>query len=198
MARFRRKMTMGKVPVQHAGTVMSNAGFAQTPGSMVVLLTEAGARNVTGANQDITADRDTGSKCNVGDVVKFINLFIQCGPRIAATSVDEEDRTGWLEWAFVCCKETETLTPITTMGAQTLGVVCNNMYRNECLYSGAMPVGGSQPNAVSITLKIPKTKQIIRIGDQWRFITFFRPVDSASDRSDAVRLVRSFMYKGYQ
>ncbi len=189
-------MTMGKVAMQHAGTVVTNNGSGSVPHTQVVLLTEAGARNVTGANQDVTAERDTGNKCNVGDVCKYINLFIETGPR---TNIDlERDRIGWLEWAFVCVKETETTVPITTMGVQTLGVVCTNMFRNECIYTGMIPVGEKQANSLNISLKIPSTKSTIRIGDEWRFITWFRSVDAASTSIGANRIVKSFMYKGYQ
>lgn len=182
--------------MQHAGTLVSNVGAGSTPAEQVILKTEAGPRNVTGANQDVTAERDTGNKCNVGDVVKYVNLFLACGPRSATASVD--DRVGWLEWALVCCKETETNVPITTMGVQTLGVVCTNMFRNECIFTGAFPTGNAQANYIPISLKIPKTKSTIRIGDEWRFITSFRAVDSTSTSVNAVRLIKSFMYKGYQ
>lgn len=197
MARHFRRATKGKMGVQHCGTVLSNAGAASAIASQVVLKTEAGARNVTGANQDITAERDTGNKCNVGDCIKYINLFMQVGPRMNETGVEDEDKTGWLEWAFVCVKESETTVPATTFGVQTLGVICTNMFRNECIYTGAIPVGNAQPNYLAVQLKVPKAKQFLRIGDEWRLVTQFRAVDSASTRSDAVRLLKSFMYKAY-
>ncbi len=195
MRRRIRKVTRGKIAIQHAGTVLDNVGSAEAPASMVILKTEAGPRNVTGANQDITEKRDTGNLCNVGDVCKYVNLFIQSAPR---TNIDtEKDRIGWLEWAFVCVKESETSVPITTIGAQTLGVICTNMFRNECIYTGAIPIGATQALVAPIQIKIPKSKCIIRIGDEWRFITYFRAVDSASASVGANRLVKSFMYKGY-
>lgn len=197
MARRRvRKLTMGKQGIQHAGTIVGNTGGASVPAEQVILKTEAGPRNVTGANQDITAERDTGNKVNVGDLIKYVNLFIQCGHRNAAINVDSGH--GWLEWALVCCKETETNVPITTIGVQTLGVICTNMFRNECIFTGAMPIATDQPNYLPISLKIPTTKQFIRIGDEWRFITYFRDMLATSSDTAAVRLIKSFIYKGYQ
>ncbi len=187
-------MTTGRSSIQHAGTIVENTGGAKVPTSTVILKTEAGPRNVTGANQDITAERDTGNKCNVGDMIKYVNLFLQAGSRANET---DDDGSGWLEWAFVCVKETETVTPITTLGVQTLGVVCTNMYRNECIFTGAMPVGSAQPNFLPISLKIPKSKWTLRVGDEWRFITYFRDLKATSTSATAVRVVKSFIYKGY-
>ncbi len=182
--------------MQHAGTLISLIGTSTVPAEQVVLKTEAGPRNVTGANQDVSAERDTGNKCNVGDICKYINLFIQAGAKPETGT--QQDRTGWLEWAFVCVKESETNVPITTLGVQTLGVVCTNMFRNECIFTGAIPVGNDQPVYTAIHLKIPSTKQTIRIGDEWRFITSFRAVFNTSTSTNTVDLVKSFMYKGYQ
>ncbi len=197
MARFRRKRkTIGKLGVKKAGTVLSTIGNSTAPAEQVILLTEAGPRNVTGANQDITAERDTGNKCNVGDVCKYVNLTLEVGPR--PDIVNESERTGWLEWAFVCVKESETNVPITTVGVQTLGVICTNMFRNECIYTGAVPVSPFQPVVANISLKIPSTKCDIRVGDEWRFITSFRSVNAASGSTTHIRLVKSFNYKAYQ
>ncbi len=182
--------------MQHAGTLVSAIGASTVPAEQVILKTEAGPRNVTGANQDVSAERDTGNKCNVGDIVKYVNLFIEVGPKL--TSGQPSDRTGWLEWAFCCVKESETNVPITTVGVQTLATVCTNMFRNECIFTGAIPIGNEQANFLPITIKIPKTKSTIRIGDEWRFITSFRAVDSASVSTGVVALIKSFMYRGYQ
>ncbi len=157
--------------------------------------TQAGARTLTGATQIIQDVADTGEVCRVGDIIKYVNLFLECAPRQPQGA--EQDRVGWLEWAFVCVKETETNVPITITGTQTLGVICNHMFRNECIYTGMMPVGATQSNSMPIVIKIPKTKQQIRIGDEWRFITWWRSSNSADVSTTAMRVVKSFMYKCY-
>ncbi len=195
MRRRKVRQTRGKQGVQHAGTVVANTGGGSVPEEQTILKTSAGPRNVTGANQNYASQRDTGNLVNVGDLVKYVNLFVQAGAR-QAQGVD--DATGWLEWALVCCKESETNVPITTLGVQTLGVVCTNMFRNECIYTGCIPVGIDIPNSIPISLKIPSTKSFIRVGDEWRFITYFRDMKATSTSTTSVRLIKSFIYKGYQ
>ncbi len=134
----------------------------------------------------------TDEECKTADTVKMVNLHIECAPRTdQATTVD---RLGWLEWAFVLVRENETEVPSTKLGVQTLGDICTNMYRGECIYTGALPMGSTQPVVGEISLKIPKTKQHIKLGDEWRFITFFRAVSSTSTSTIAVRLVKSYNY----
>ncbi len=195
MARRRiRRATAGKVGIAHAGTFLENTGSGSAPDQFEIMLTSGGARNIAGTLQTVTDNRDTGVTNNIGDCIKYVNLFIQCSPRLGQTSTD---RTGWLEWAFVCVKESEANVPITNMGTETLGVVCNRMFRNECIMTGNIPIGAEIPNSVNIQIKIPKTKMYLRLGDEWRFISFFRSSESTSSSTAAVRLLKSFMYKAY-
>ncbi len=189
------RQTKGKVPIKKADTNLTNIGAGSAPGSFNVLETQGGARTLTGGTQVIKSSADTGEVCNVGDMVKYVTLFIEVGPRTHQGSL--VDRIGWLEWAFVCVKESETAVPITDMGIQTLGSVCNHMFRNECIYTGMVPVGTTQPVTQEIHLKIPQTKSKITLGDEWRFITSFRSVLSTSTSTVSIRLVKSFQYKCY-
>ncbi len=184
------------MPIQKSNTVVSTIGGATAPATFVVLNPEYGARSVDGSEKTITDNRDTAETCNVGDICKYIHLFAQCSPRQTAT--DDDDRTGWLEWAFCIVKETETTVPITQLGVLTLGNVCTNMFRNECIYTGNFPVGNKQPNSMEAYIKIPKFKQKIVGGDEWRFITYFRDAEVTSTAGAAVRLIKSYMYKAYQ
>ncbi len=189
-------MSIGKykMGVQHAHTLLSNVGSGSVPTTFEVLETEAGLRTTTGGSQTIKDSASTAEVVNIGDTVKYINLFIQCAPRNGSANLD---KGGWMEWAFVCVKESETTVPITDIGIQTLGVICTNMFRNECIYTGAFPMGTSQSNNIAISLKIPRFKQRIRFGDEWRLICYFRAADSTSVSTTAVRLLQSFMYKAY-
>ncbi len=94
-------------------------------------------------------------------------------------------------------KESETTTPITNMGVQTLGNVATNMFRNECIFTGCIPVGLAIPNYTEIKIKVPKFKQKLRIGDQWRLLVFYRSQNSASVSTTSMRVVMSCMYKSY-
>ncbi len=196
MARLRRRFNpkiRANVALQHSDTQIDNTGGASAPATQVVLDTEAGARTTIGGSQTIQVGQGTNKECNVGAVVKYINLFVKI---INRNGVGADGR-GILEWAFVCVKESETAVPITNIGVQCLEDICTKMFRNECIYTGAFPVGLEQPNYTAIKIKIPNFKTNLRIGDQWRFITFFRDGNSTSTQTAAVRIVKSFMYKSY-
>ncbi len=195
MARRRIRLSAIKVAVQHAETNIANAGNAAAPATFNVLETETGARTVTGAEQTTKDSSTTGEVCNIGDIVKYINLFIQAGPRPDVDAV--VDRTGWMEWALLMVKESDTTVPTTSTGTLTLGNICTNMFRNECIFTGCMPVGNTQPNYLAINIKVPKFKQKIRIGDEWRFMSMFRSVLSTSTSVATVRVIKSCMYKAY-
>ncbi len=195
MARRRRSTLMGKQAIQHAHSFVDTIGGATAPQNFIILNPNIGARSTDGSAKNFSTDRDTSETVNIGDVVKYVNMFVECGPRNAQGA---DTRTGWLEWAFVCVKQTETAVPITQMGVLTLGTVCTNMFRNECIFTGAFPVGSEQPNNATMHLKIPKFKQSIKAGDEWRFLTYFRDMVATSTSTTGVRVIKSYMYKAYQ
>ncbi len=195
MARRRIRLNQIKTGVQHAGTKLANGGGGSIPDTFEIMETETGTRTTTGATQTTKDSASTAEVCNIGDIIKYVNLFIGCAPRDGQATIDLQ--TGWLEWAFVCVKESETTVPITNMGTQTLATVCTNMFRNECIFTGAFPVGNQQSNHISVQIKIPKFKQKIRIGDEWRLITWWRSSNSTDTSTFAMRFVKSFMYKCY-
>ncbi len=188
-------MLRTKTGIQHAGTLLDNIGPASVPTTFEVLETETGTRTTTGASQITKDSASTAEVVNIGDTVKYINLFIQCCAREGIGSSAEE--TGWLEWAFVQVKELEATLPITSLGTLTLGTVATNMYRNECIYTGMFPINRNGANVEKITIKVPRFKQKIRIGDEWRLIAAVRSSNSADMNTASYRLIMSFMYKGY-
>ncbi len=189
--RSRRPKKSYKKGVKHSGTLIINEGPSAVPDEFVVLKTSGGPRSTDGAPQTIQSLASTDEDCRTGDTVKLINLHIQAGARPQSTTVD---RTGWVEWAFICVRENETSIPITRAGVQTLGDIATNMYRGECIFTGNIPVGNVQPVSQEISLKIPKHKQSIKLGDEWRFITYMRSVNSASVETGSVRTIKSYNY----
>lgn len=183
-----------KVPIQHSDTFVGNIGGASIPTELVVLTTETGARTTTGASQTTKSFASTSEIVNIGDVVKYLNIFISAGPRNNTSQIDSQ---GWLEWALVMVKESETSMPITNVGTRTIGDIATKMYRNECIWTGQIPLGLSQPNTQEVKIKVPSTKQRIRIGDEWRLYIYFRDLQVTSVSTDAVRYVVSDMYKSY-
>lgn len=199
MARRFRKMRISRTKsrLQHANTSFINSGSADVPDSFVICSTQAGARDLAGGTSTVQSSRTTSDTCNIGDIIKQVNLFIQAGPRQDGAGLGDEKR-GWLEWGLVCVKESEAVVPITDMGIQTLGVVLNQMFRNECIFTGALPIGNEIPNYLPIIIKIPKFKQKLTYGDEWRFYTYWRSTDSAAMGTAEVRVVKSFIYNGWQ
>lgn len=194
---FRRRkprLASIKTAIQHSDTQVANIGGASTPTEMVILATETGNRTTSGATQTTKSFADTSALVQIGDIVKYVNLFIEAGAR---SSVSQIDSSGFLEWALIMVKESETALPITQLGTKTLGDVATKMYRNETIYTGNIPIGLAQPNGTSITIKVPKFKQKIRIGDEWRFVCYFRDLQVTSVGTDSVRLITSCMYKSY-
>ncbi len=189
------KLRQISMPVQHSDSLVSTMGAGSVPATMVVVDTEAGARSVTGGASTIKAGAGTNEECNIGDTIKYINLFIEVGARFEATQTDAG--RGWLEWAMVMVKASETVVPITNLGTLTLATVCRNMFRNECILTGAIPVGPTQPVVAEIKIKVPRNKQKLRFGDQWRFITSFRDMVVTSASTTSMRLMKSMIFNCY-
>ncbi len=183
-----------RTAVQHSDSLTLLQGGAKAPDQFEIMQTDVGARTTTGATQNIMSNATTDSTCMVGQIIKFLNLFIQTAPINTAT---EEDRTGWLEYALVMVKESETKVPITQLGVTTLGDVCTKMFRNECIWTGNVPIGNAQANSVALHIKVPKSKQKIRVGDLWILYLYFRDVRATSSDLDAVRTIASTIYKAY-
>ncbi len=190
---FRKKRSMNrKRGVKHSGTLIANIGQGSNAISLVVLKTGGGPRSNDGQPQTIQSFSSTDEDCKTGDTCKYVNLNIQAAAR--PDTGTESNKTGWIEWAFVCVRENETAVPSTRLGVQTLGDICTNMYRGECIFTGQFPVGTAQPAIETIKLKIPKTKTSIKLGDEWRFVTFFRATSSTASGTTEVRIVKSFNY----
>ncbi len=181
-----------KPAVKHSGTIVDNVGQGSNAVKFIILKTSGGPRSTDGSPQTIQSGASTDEDCRTGDKVKFVNLTLQVAPR---TGISEDDRIGWMEWAFVCVRENETEVPSTRLGVQTLGDICTNMYRGECIMSGVIPVGGTQPSIGLMKLKIPKHKVNIKLGDEWRYITFFRATSSTSTSTLSDRSIKSYNYK---
>lgn len=196
---FRRKLRLSQTreSLVHSDTLVVTHGPSTIPSSFVVLDTEVGARTLTGASQNVQVGQNTEQETNIGSIVKYMNIFIESAVRPIEADTDDE-AVGWLEWALVMVKETEAVLPITNIGVQTLGNIAKNMYRNECIFTGCMPLGKFQPNCQSIVIKVPRFKQKITIGDQWRLLIYFRDVVATASETNTCRTILSTMWKSWQ
>jgi len=192
-----RRVTMGKTSVKHASTLVDNTG----PGvgsmfSHVIFTTDAGARVQAGGVVTIKQEADTGKVVNVGDIVKYVNVCIECSPR-GADSTNIKDDAGWLEWALVTQKEQNKIVTTANIGIQTLGVGATNFYREDCLMTGCFPLGSRQAMAQDLKFKLPKKCVNVRLGHSLQMICYARGSNSTDTRTDSYRLLVSSNFKCY-
>ncbi len=195
MARRIRRQTLGKNSVKHSQTILANVGSASVPTRLIVIQTDVGDRLVSGAAQIVKDQATTGNTCNVGDIVKYVNICIQCSPR---TTIDpNDDSTGWLEYACVFQEEQAELMTTGSLGTQTLMDTANKQYREMCFFTGCMPIGDAQSNSVDLKLKIPRKFTKITVGNNLSIFAFFRSNNSAAVGTSTNRLIMSAIYKAY-
>ncbi len=189
-------MLMGKSHEKHSDTLISTIGPATaTFGRLLVRDTEQGARDPAGGTDTIQLGRGNNEECNQGDSCKYVNIHLQAGPRTVGNANTAEN--GWIEWGFVIQKNSDTLPAITNFGTQTLGDILTKYFRNQCIYTGNMPVGGQQPNSTEISLKIPKDRIVLKTGDEWVFYFGARTVSATETGTATFRVITSFNYINY-
>lgn len=194
---FRRRIprqTRNKGHLQHSGTAIQTLGPATAPQALTIVETDVGARTLDGSQQIVSAERNTGDNNNVGDLVKFINVFIETGPRPIA---EDNTQNGFLEWSVVVNNESDVVIPITNLGTATLMEVANKMFPTQVLLSGFVPVGKNQPAGASIQIKVPKKYQYCRTGRHIQIWTYFRTVNVTATGTSDNRAIVSYIYKSY-
>jgi len=158
---------------------------------MIIVESSAGAR--TEAVQELQDQAFTDETCRAGDLIKFVNVHIQCASRNNTSA----NTMGWIEYAVVWKRESESDLTTTQLGILTLGTVATNRYRNDCLWTGFIPMFIDGANGANIALKMPKTKQYLRIGEELVLFVSFRSQNSAAVGTDDNRIILSYNYKAY-
>ncbi len=186
---------MGKDPIKKSGTLIAGSIGPSSAITAFTLITTTVGRPGDGSTAIIREDQNTDSICNVGDIVKYINVHIQCGARDSIAP--EDDTSGWLEWGIIKYKES-IISPVNTLlGTQTLGDVLTKQFRGDCLMTGNFPVGGDIPNAIEIVLKVPKANCKQQLGSKILMYCHYVSVNNASTAVDLASLRLSFNYKLY-
>ncbi len=192
--RKRRRQLLGKAYEKHSDTKIHVIGPATAAIPFHLMRhTEAGARDPDGPDVNIQVGRRLGEECNIGDSCKFINIHIQAGPR----TVNNLESSGWIEWGFVCVKDLDPVPTKVNIGTLTLGNILTNYFRNECIMTGVLPVSANACSAQEISLKIPKGKINLRMGDQWILYLAARTVSSTETSTASFKVLTSFNYKNY-
>lgn len=191
------RRTRGKEPIKKSSTFVSNIGQGTSaPGIFSILTTSVGDRSAPGATQVIKSSATTSNTANVGDIVKYVNLCIECGNRNPSTT-DTFDHSGWLEYAFVIQQEAFQAMVSTNLGIQTLGDTASKQFRGNCIFTGCVPVGAQQPVSIDMKMKIPPKYVKIQTGTNYTLFTHFRSTNSTNVETDTLRLVQSCIYKVY-
>ncbi len=193
MARYRKKRELaGKMGVKHSDTLVGNIGNGSaTVLKQTIINTDAGAR--IESSQVIQGNATTSETCRTGDCVKFVNSHIQCASRNA----DVNDNMGWIEYAYVWKRESEADLTTAQTGVLTLGNIATNRYRNDCIWTGFIPIGRNWANGVSVKLKMPKIKKYFKIGEEFVLFVIFRSNNSTNMGTDSNRIILSYNYKAY-
>ncbi len=158
--------------------------------------TEVGARDPAGGNDTIQLGRGFGEECNIGDTCKYINIIVQAGPRNVNDPINAQD-FGWIEWGFCIIKNSDPAPLNTNIGTFTLGDILTKYFRNDCIYTGAIPIGALQCAVQTITLKIPKSKVTLRVGDEWTFFLRARTISSVETATNSFKVLTSCNYINY-
>ncbi len=187
---------MGKIPVKHSSTLVANTG--QGVGSVFThqIFNTAGARGTSGGVATIKDTATTEFLVNVGDVIKYVNICLQCCPR-GVNPANDNDNNAWLEWAVVFQEERNISPTVANLGVATLGVVSSHIFRENCLMTGCFPIGTKQAMSQDIKIKLPKKCCRIRLGFVLNCLCFVRTSDSTDMRTDSHRLIASSHFKCY-
>ncbi len=193
-----KRVTLGKVPVKHSSTLVDNTGAGVGSFfSHVIYVTDVGARNTAGSSAQVIKDSATiGNICNVGDLIKYVNICLQCSPR-GADPTNDNDNAGWLEWAVVWQEERDTLPTVANIGVSTLASICTAFYRGNVLMTGCFPLGTKQAMSSDLKIKLPRKACRLRVGAILQVICYVRTSLSTDTRTDSHRLIASSIYKAY-
>ncbi len=197
MARHYRRTLKGKVSTKHGSTLLDNTG----PGvgsffKHVIYKTNVGIRLSAGGPQDVDVKQRTDETCEVGGIIKYVNICIECSPR-GADSTNLKDDCGWLEWAVFWQRESTTTLTVANIGTDNLGVLSGRSYRENAIMSGCFPLGSRQALATDLVIKIPKRMQQLHVGDTLQMMCYARGSSSTDTRTDSYRLLVSSQFKSY-
>jgi len=191
-----RRVTMGKDPIKHSNTLVNLTGNASAVTQSTLIKTNAGDRSDDGSSTTIQDRSNTAGLVQVGTIVKYINIILQAATTEAGN--DQQTQTqGWIEWAVVWRDEVSTTIPSTNIGIRTLGDICSQMFRGDCLMTGQFPVSVNLPNVERIIIKLPKKSVKWHLGDELTLYYLFRDAESADMATNTIKVISSNFWKSY-
>ncbi len=139
---------------------------------------------------------DTNRKVSANSIVKYLNIRLETGVRDVAPRAP-----GFQEFAIVVFEEQQA-NPIVDavitagLGTQTLGDLCRNLYRGNCIWHGAYAVSKELPRVVDIPVKLPEKFCKQKRGQVIALLKASHTVD-VSDTTTDFRSLFHFDYKCY-
>ncbi len=145
---------------------------------------------------DVFENADTKDICAPNSICKYLNIRLQSAVRDVSPSAP-----GFGMYAVVFFEKQKaepTLDAIITagLGTQTLGDLCRNLYRGDCIWTGAYPVSREIPNVVDIKIKLPQKCVKQERGKYLMLIKSFQTAD-VSDTTSDLRTWYSHDFKVY-
>jgi len=192
-----RRVTAGKVPIKHGSALQDNTGAGVGSFfSHVIFKTDVGQRTTAGGTRGIQDSATTGNTVLVGDIIKYVNICLECAPQGADPAI-LNDNCGWLEWAIVWQEEKDILPIVTNIGVSPLATVCTNYFRENCLLTGCFPIGTRQAMSQDIKIKLPRKCCRVRMGASLQVICYVRTTKTTDTRTDSHYLLASSLFKTY-
>jgi len=194
---MRHQRTKFLTGIKHSSSLVDNTGAGVATFFVhIVYQTDVGARGVSGGIQTIQDSATTENTVNIGNIIKYVNICLECSPR-GANPTNDNDNAGWLEWAVFWARERLTDPTVANIGVTTLGVVCSHDFRENCLMTGCFPLGTKQAMAQDIKIKLPERCCKVKMGDNLKVVCYVRTSDSTDTRTDSHRLIASSHFKAY-
>ncbi len=183
---------MGKEPVTMSRTLLQDNVVDEVTIYEIIAPTVNAGTSGTGDTQAV----DTVKKCPPNAVVKYINLRLQSGIRDIAPQAP-----GFLEYAIVMFEEQGAVPTVpssmtSAIGTSTLGNICKNLYRGNCIWDGAYRVSRELPEVLDLKIKLPLKGCKMKRGYYLCLFKNFRTND-VSDTTTDCRTWVSHMYKRY-
>ena len=187
------RRTLGKEPRTMTRTLLDD-NVANTASIILVARPTLAASGV--GTGDIWENADTINICAPQSVIKYINIRLESGLRDVAP-----EAPGFVEYAIVIFEENEGAPTVNSaitsnLGTRTLGDICKQLYRGNCIWDGAFAVSREIPRVMDIKIKLPPKFCSNKIGRWIALLKAFRTNDVSDTTSDC-RTWYSHMYKVY-
>ncbi len=189
-----RRRTLGKDSRKMAGSRI----ISQVVGAVILTpVIEPTAIISTAGTQDVFENADFNRICSPNSIVKYMNLRFQVGIK---KDVLTNEHNGWVEYAVVEFQEQKVNPPpvdagiAATIGTKTLGEMCDNLYREKCIWTGAFELSLELPRVVDLKIKLPPKFCANKVGRFLCVLYTFRSA-LATDNNTETRNLLSWQYK---